>query len=99
LGGDAVLVATEVDQPVAALVAPATMARRDLALVIAAAGADLWPEQRLFRLGTGSQLGKVAHRRSAATRRCRIVFADTHDLAVGFGLSALGQALWLIAKS
>ena len=38
LAGDAVLVAAEVDQPVAPLVAAAAMPRRDLALVVAAAG-------------------------------------------------------------
>src|SRR3954469_974421 len=85
LCGNAILVAAEVDQSIAALVTTTTVSRSDLALVVAAAGTDLRAQQRLLGLGARRQLGKVAHGRPTAAWRCRIVFADAHDLVESRG--------------
>src|SRR4051812_22424612 len=85
LRGNAILVAAEIDQPITTLVAAAAMPRSDLPLVVAAAGTDLRAQQRLLGLGARRQFGKVAHGRPTAAWRCRIVFADAHDLVESRG--------------
>src|SRR5690606_15549399 len=68
LGVHAVLViATEVDDAVLALVATTDVAGGDAALVVAATGLRQRAEERLLRRRSGD-LGEVGHRRTATTR-------------------------------
>src|SRR3954451_2396174 len=75
---DAVLVvATEVDDPVGALVAAALVTGGDPTLVVAAALLGQGAGQRLLRRGPGD-LDEVGHRGAAAARGGRLVLADSH---------------------
>src|SRR3954447_7957893 len=78
LGRHAVLVvATEVDHPVGALVATALVTGRDPARVVAAALAVQRTDQRLLRL-RARDLDEVGDARAAAGRCGRLVLADAH---------------------
>src|SRR5919201_977462 len=76
-GGHAVLVAAEVDDPVALLVAPTLVAGGDAAVDVAAALARAGREQRLLR-GRLGDLGEVGHRAAPPSRRGWLVLADAH---------------------
>src|SRR5690606_26852234 len=79
LGRHAVLVVTtEVDDTVGALVTAALVARRDTAGVVAAALAVQRADERLLRL-RARDLDEVGDRRATAARRRRLVLADSHD--------------------
>src|SRR3954453_22743125 len=78
LGRDAVLVvATEVDDPVGALVTAALVTGGDPALVVAAALLGQGARQRLLRRGPGD-LDEVGHRGASTARGGRLVLADGH---------------------
>src|SRR6187431_2791173 len=78
LGVHAVLViATEVDDAVLALVATADVAGGDATLVVATTGLGQRAEERLLRRRSGD-LGEVGHRRAAATRGRGLVLANSH---------------------
>src|SRR6185295_9844677 len=78
------LLATEVDDAIAALVAAATEAAGDATVVVAAAGVHLVIEQLLQRLGRGD-VALIAVGVAAATSRCRIGLLDGHgSLLAGF---------------
>jgi len=66
--GNAVLVPTEVDQPVMLLVTAAPMTGRDLALVVTTAGLLLAEPEPLRGLCTWRQIGEVGNARAAASR-------------------------------
>src|SRR5690606_32171661 len=90
-GGDAVLVVPlEVDDPVAALVAAALVARGDPAVVVAAALLLEGREETLLRLGLrdGLELGDGA---LALPRRHRLEFANSH-CCKRFGLTCGGAS-------
>src|SRR3954453_12021609 len=79
--GHAVLVVTtEVDHPVGALVPAALVPRRDLAGVVAATLVVQRADQRLLRVVTGD-LGEVGHRGATAPRSRRLVLANSHESA------------------
>ena len=81
LGRHAVLVvATEVDEAVGALVAAALVPGGDPAVVVAAALAVQRPDQRLLRRGPGD-LDEVGHAGAAAARGRRLVLADSPCLS------------------
>src|SRR4030095_9820049 len=78
LGGHAVLVvATEVDHAVLALVATTDVTRRDAALVVAATGLRQRAEQRLLGRGAGD-LREVRDRRTATTGSRGLVLTNSH---------------------
>ena len=78
LGRDAVLVvASEVDQPVGALVPTALVPGGDPAVRVAAALAVQRADERLLRRRP-SDLGEVGDAASAAARRRRLVLTDAH---------------------
>src|SRR4051794_30302325 len=78
LRGDAVLVvATEVDDPVGALVTTALVTGGDPALVVASALLGQRTGQRLLRRGPGD-LDEVGHRGATTARGGRLVLADSH---------------------
>src|SRR4051794_5055299 len=78
LGRHAVLVvATEVDDAVGALVSAALVAGGDAAVAVAAALAVQRADERLLGVVAGD-LGEVGDGRAAAARRRRLVLADTH---------------------
>src|SRR5262249_37081715 len=79
LRGHAVLLTLEVDDAVAALVATALMARRDPAVVVAAALLRQLLGQRLLRLRL-RHLGEVRDRHEAPSRRRRLEPADRHQI-------------------
>src|SRR5262249_17912283 len=80
LGPDAILTALEVDEPILTLVPAAPEARRDDALVVAAALFGQRHQERLFRLLFAiGQVRKVADRTLAAARRRRFVLTNAHD--------------------
>src|SRR5690606_20681556 len=82
LGVDAVLViATEVDDAVLALVATTDVTGRDAALVVATTGLGERAQQRLLGRRSGD-LGEVGHRRTAATRGRGLVLANSHVLVL-----------------
>src|SRR5947208_9834893 len=77
LGGNAELLAPEVDPPIPALVPAALPAVGDVALVVAAAGASQWLEQRLFGLRL-RHVGEVGDRAEPRARRHRSKLSDAH---------------------
>src|SRR6476661_6425426 len=78
LGRHAVLVvATEVDDAVGALVAATLVASGDLAVDVASTAAVQRPDQRLLGMVAGD-LGEVGDAGAAAARRRRLVLADSH---------------------
>src|SRR5690606_32079081 len=78
LRGDAVLVvATEVDDAVGALVATTLVTGGDATGAVAAAALAQRTDQRLLRLRAGD-LDEVGHARAAAARRRRLVLTDCH---------------------
>src|SRR5688572_9358496 len=79
LGRHAVLVvATEVDHAVLALMATTDVTRRDAALVVAAAGLRQRTEQRLLGRGAGD-LREVRNRGTATTGRRGLVLTNSHS--------------------
>ena len=79
LADHAVLVATEVDEPILLLVAATTMPCGDLALVVAAARLPLTKPQVLRNLGAGREFGEVRNAGVATTGAGWIVGANAHD--------------------
>src|SRR5881396_1805021 len=77
LGGNAELLAPEVDPPIPALVPAALPAVGDVALVVAPAGALQWLEQRLFGLRL-RHVGEVGDRAEPRARRHRSKLSDAH---------------------
>src|SRR6185503_5563620 len=79
LGVDAVLVvATEVDHAVRALVATALVPGGDPTVCVAAALTVQRTNQRLLRM-VASDLGEIGDAGTAATRGRRLVLANSHD--------------------
>src|SRR6266542_4873446 len=81
LGRHAVLVAAEVDDPVAALVATAAVPRGDAAVHVAATRRRRRRQQRLLRARLGD-LGEVGPGSGAPPGRRWLVVADTHLLGL-----------------
>ena len=77
LGGDAVLVALEVDDAVLSARRAAAEADGDLAVDVASAGGALIFKQRLLRRGAGDFLVS-GNRHEAAARRGRLIELDSH---------------------
>src|SRR5438132_6445945 len=77
LGGNAVLVPTEVDDAVPLLVPATTVTRGHPTVRVAAAGLRLRLGQRLLGLGLGD-LDEVGRRQEPAARTRRLAFADRH---------------------
>src|SRR5699024_8992533 len=75
------VVATEVDDAVGALVAATLVPGRDPALVVAATLLGQRAGQRLLRRGPGD-LDEVGDRRASAARCGRLVLTDTHVFSV-----------------
>src|SRR5699024_3375498 len=82
LGRHAVLViATEVDDAVLALVAAALVAGGDVTVDVAATGLRQRAQQRLLQSGA-SDLAELGAGALAATRRSRLVLANSHTFAL-----------------
>src|SRR5450432_178325 len=77
-GGDAQLVATEIDEPEAPLVTAAAETRGDAAVVIAAAGPGDRGGERLFRMVPLRQLGEVGRHAAAASGGGGVMWTKTH---------------------
>src|SRR2546430_8310926 len=77
LGRHAELLAPEVDAAILPLVAAAPIPRRDVALVVAAAGAAPRLDERLLR-GRLRDLPEVRHRAEPRRRRHRLELSDAH---------------------
>ena len=87
--GHAILVVTtEVDHAVGALVAAATVASSHTAVVVTAASLVQRTHQRLFGLGT-SDLDEVGDARTATTRGRGLVLANSHDFPLVLRRSGL----------
>src|SRR5690606_9946152 len=78
LGGNPILVAAEVNQPVHPLVTATSMPRRDPPLVVAPARRLERHDERLFGLRLGN-LFKGVHRHAPAARGRRLVLFDRHS--------------------
>ena len=76
-GGDAVLIAFEIDDAVFPAVAAADVANRDLALVVSAAALAHVLDETLFRLDFGDLLVGV-HRHETARGRGGFISLDSH---------------------
>src|SRR5690606_30322048 len=87
LGGHAVLVAAEVDDPIPLLVTPAAMAGGDPTVGVAASGRLLLVDERLLGLGLGD-LREVGDRLEPAPGRGRLALLDCH-LRLQTGRSSL----------
>ena len=84
---DAVLVVTtEVDQTVTALVATADVAGGNAAVVVTATSLAQRAQQGLLRSRT-SDLVKLRNGGCAATRSCRLVLTNSHNSSFSFRLS------------
>src|SRR5205085_12428587 len=78
LGWNPILIALEVDDPILLLMAAATMADGDAALIVAAPLLAQRPEQRFLRPSAFGQLSEIAHARAAAACGDRVVLPNAH---------------------
>src|SRR5690606_22263238 len=84
LGRHPVLLPPEVDQAVLPLVTATTMPGRNLPLVVPPPLLPKRHQQALFRLRSGSQLRKIADRRTTAAGRSRLVTSNSHRSLLPF---------------
>ena len=75
------VIALEINDAIGLLVTTTDVARGDTTRVVTATGLRLRGEQRLLRSRTG-QFDEIGDAGAAATRRRRLVLADTHDESV-----------------